>query len=193
MERDNDKDKARRERGGLAARDTSASPPSAPGPVQGDIQKAQAEFYLRKALHRQSAGDIDAAVRLYERSIQLYPSAEAHTFLGWALSLHGKLDAAIDECKRAIAIDPQFGNPYNDIGAYLIEKGEHDAAIDWLKRAIQASRYESYHFPHYNLGRVYLKKGMVEQAMNEFARALQHEPEYALALQALAELQHKQN
>ena len=33
----------------------------------------------------------------------------------------GQLDEAIEECHRAIRTDPDFGNPYNDIGAYLIE------------------------------------------------------------------------
>jgi len=35
----------------------------------------------------------------------------------------GKLEDAIAECQRAIKIDPDFGNPYNDIGAYMIEQG----------------------------------------------------------------------
>ena len=30
---------------------------------------------------------------------------------------------------------PTFGNPYNDIGAYLIAKGELDEAIEWLEKA----------------------------------------------------------
>src|SRR5207253_8419965 len=41
-----------------------------------------------------------------------------------------------EECKKAIAVDPTFGNPYNDIGAYLIERGEHAQAIPWLEKAI---------------------------------------------------------
>ena len=67
----------------------------------------------------------------------------------------GRLDDAIEECHKAIAQDPDFGNPYNDIGAYLIEKGELDEAIVWFQKALQARRYESPAFPHLNLGRVY--------------------------------------
>ena len=32
-------------------------------------------------------------------------------------------------------MDPDFGNPYNDIGAYLIEMGRLDEAIPWLEKA----------------------------------------------------------
>ena len=54
-----------------------------------------------------------------KRSIEIPPTAEAHTYLGWTYSLQGKLDEATAECLRAIEIDPEFGNPYNDIGVYL--------------------------------------------------------------------------
>ena len=53
--------------------------------------------------------------------------------------------------RRSPAI-PTFGNPYNDIGAYLIEKGDLDEAIPWFQKAMQARRYESPAFPHLNLG-----------------------------------------
>jgi hypothetical protein len=40
---------------------------------------------------------------------------------------------------RAIQVDPDFGNPYNDIGAYLINLGRHDEAMAWLEQAIGAA------------------------------------------------------
>ena len=63
-------------------------------------------------------GDLDEAVDLYKQSIAAYPTAEAHTFLGWTYSFMSLPDQAIEECHRAIEVDPDFGNPYNDIGAY---------------------------------------------------------------------------
>ena len=90
---------------------------------------------LKEAYQYQLGGDYEMAVELYRRSLDLHPTAEAYTFLGWTYRFQGKLDAAITECKKAIQIDPEFGNPYNDIGAYLIEKGEYDEAESWLLRA----------------------------------------------------------
>jgi Tfp pilus assembly protein PilF len=112
-------------------------------------------------------GDIDGAIDCYRRSIEMQPTAEAHTFLGWALSWQGDVDGAIAECRRAIEVDPEFGNPYNDIGAYLIEKGELLAAVEWLERAKQARRYEPRHFPYMNLARVYAAQGKATQAIRE--------------------------
>jgi Tfp pilus assembly protein PilF len=148
---------------------------------------ALAAELLQEAYIRQMSGYLDEAVELYQKSITVYPTAEAHTFLGWTYSFQGKLDDAIEECKKAIEVDPDFGNPYNDIGAYLIEKDQFSEAIPWLQKATQAKRYESYHFPHYNLGRVYMAQGLMKRAMEEFEKALKIEPNYSLARDALEE------
>jgi len=131
------------------------------------------------------AGDYDRAVELYRGSLALHPTAEAHTFLAWTYHFQGKIDEAIAECKRAIQVDPDFGNPYNDIGAYLIDLGRHDDAIPWLEQAIAAKRYEPRHFPYFNLGRVYLAKGMITRARELFQKSLEIEPRYTLARQAI--------
>src|SRR5881628_3869383 len=111
---------------------------------------------LREAYRRQMSGDLDGAVEYYRRSIEIHPTAEAHTFLGWTYSFQGRHEAAIAECHVAISVDPDFGNPYNDIGAYLIELGRYEEAIPWLERAKRARRYEPRHFPYANLARVYV-------------------------------------
>lgn len=143
---------------------------------------------FQEAYRLQMEGDLEQAIQLYKQSIEAYPTAEAHTFLGWTYSFQGRLDDAIDECKNAIKVDPEFGNPYNDIGAYLIEKEMYNDAIPWLEKAIQARRYESYHYPHYNLGRVYMAKGMMRKALEEFHEALKLSPDYSLAREAAEKL-----
>ena len=60
-----------------------------------------------------------------------------------------------DESKGRGQVDQTFGNPYNDIGSYLVKKGEFDEAIEWLEKAKTAPRYEPRHFPYMNLGRIY--------------------------------------
>src|SRR5687767_10167818 len=75
----------------------------------------RAQEYLQKAYRLQMSGHLQEAIENYKASIELHPTAEAHTFLGWAYSFLGEYDTAIEECKVAIGIDPEFGNPYNDI------------------------------------------------------------------------------
>jgi lipopolysaccharide biosynthesis regulator YciM len=50
---------------------------------------------------------------------------------------------------------------------------------------MKARRYEPRHFPYFNLGRVYLAKGMINRARELFQQSLAIEPRYTLARQAL--------
>jgi Tfp pilus assembly protein PilF len=150
-------------------------------------------FQMAKELYEnayrlQMEGDLELAAQFYQRSIELHPTAEAHTYLGWTYHYQGKIDEAIDECKKAIVVDPTFGNPYNDIGAYLIERGQYDQAIGWLEQALASERYEAYHFPWYNLGRVYVAKELYTKARECFRKSLEIDPRYALAEEALQKL-----
>jgi Tfp pilus assembly protein PilF len=153
----------------------------------------QAWALLQQAYRVQMDGDYDQAVILYKRSLEIFPSAEAHTFLGWTYHFQGKIEDAIAECKKAIEVDPEFGNPYNDIGSYLIQMRRYDEAIPWLEQAILAPRYEPRHFPHFNLGRAYLAKGMLSRARECFNESLRIEPNYVLARQAVENLRRMVN
>lgn len=146
---------------------------------------------IGEAMKLQMAQEFDAAIRLYKESISLYPTADAHTYLGWAYSFKGRLDEAIAQCERAIELDPEFGNPYNDIGVYLMQQQNYDEAIPWLERAKKAKRYEPRHFPFINLGRVYLTKGMIQKALEEFHGALAINPGDTELAQLTEELKNK--
>ena len=147
-----------------------------------------AQEWFRRAYAHQMAHRLDEAIECYRRSIELEPTAEAHTFLGWTYSFKRDYDRAIAECHKAIEVDPEFGNPYNDIGAYLIELGRWDEAIPWFEKAIGAPRYEPRHFPHFNLSRIYSKRYEYDKAIENLRKALELEPRYPVARRELAKL-----
>jgi tetratricopeptide (TPR) repeat protein len=146
---------------------------------------------IGEAMKHQMAREFDQAIRLYKESIAIYPTADAHTYLGWAYSFQGRLNEAIAQCEIAIELDPEFGNPYNDIGVYLMQQQRLDDAIPWLERAKSATRYEPRHFPYINLGRVYLNKGMIQKALEEFGGALKINPDDHELAQLVEELKNK--
>ena len=147
--------------------------------------KDEAFRYVQEGYEKQTQGLLDEAVTLYKKSLEIFPTPEARTFLGWAYSFQGHYDEAIAECRKAIELDPEFGNPYNDIGAYLIETGKQNEAIHWLEKALRARRYESYCFPYYNLGRIWEAKGDWAKALHNYQQALLENPKYALAERSL--------
>jgi Tfp pilus assembly protein PilF len=153
-----------------------------------ETRKELAIRCFKQAYEHQMKKELDEAVELYRKSIEAYPTAEAYTFLGWTYSWMGRVDDAIAECHKAIEVDPTFGNPYNDIGSYLMMKGQVDEAIPWLERALQAPRYESYCYPHMNLGRVYEAKRDWMRAKEEYRKALSENEQYQPAAEALARI-----
>ena len=72
---------------------------------QDDISPA-AKYEARQLFHQayqaQLAQNYEEAIELYKRSIETYPTAEAHTFLGWVYSFQNRYDEAIEECLEAI-------------------------------------------------------------------------------------------
>ncbi len=157
-----------------------------------DLHERAAEYFHR-AYERQMKGEYEAAIELYSRSIETFPTAEAYTFRGWTYSFLGQYDRAIAECLEAIKVDPDFGNPYNDIGAYLIEQGKWSEAIPWLDKATRAPRYESPCFPWYNLGRVHEHARRWAQAKKCYRSAFALNAQYTVALRGLRRMQAMMN
>ncbi|PYN12043.1 MAG: hypothetical protein DME05_22695 [Candidatus Rokuibacteriota bacterium] len=147
----------------------------------------------QEAYRYQIEGELDRAIELYQHSIEVYPTAEAHTFLGWAMSFQGRLAEATQECLRAIEIDSEFGNPYNDIGVYLMHQDKLDESIAWLEKAKQAKRYEPRQFPFMNLGRIYIQQGRWWQALREFEGAVRLAPRDVRAARFLHNLRARLN
>jgi tetratricopeptide (TPR) repeat protein len=154
-------------------------------------KRQEAMEWVGKAYQLQLKGEVEQAIGLYTKSIEICPTAEAFTFRGWARSFEKDYASAISDCHRAIDLDPEFGNPYNDIGAYYVELNDPDEAIPWLRMALKAKRYESYCFPHFNLGRVYEAKDQLDKALEHFRQALEENPRYALAAKAVERVKGK--
>ncbi len=149
----------------------------------------EAHRCLLEGYEKQMAGNVDEAISLYRKSLDFYPTAEAHTFLGWAYSLKGQFGDAIRECEKAICVDPDYGNPYNDIGAYLIETGRWAEAAPWLEKATAAARYDGRFYAWYNLGRVWEHEGDWARALEAYRHAAEQNPEYTLAAKAVLRIQ----
>ena len=149
-----------------------------------NIAKEQAFILIDQAQRLQTQGEFADAMLLYKRSLEIFPTAEAWTFLGWTLSMLTRYQEAIEACQMAIEVDPTFGNPYNDIGAYLIELEQWEEAIPWLVKATKAPRYAVPQFPHLNLGRIYEHLGQFRTALRYYNQALAIDPLYRSALGA---------
>lgn len=157
------------------------------------IEQQKAMVLFDRAFRHQMQGELQHAAHLYQQSIETHPTAEAYTFLGWTYNMMGQLEEAIHMCHQAINVDPAYGNPYNDIGVYLIEQEQWQEAIPWFEKAIAAPRYEVRQFPYMNLGRVYEHLGRYRTALQCYDKALRLDPLYLPATWAKTALLGKMN
>lgn len=64
-----------------------------------------AKELLERALQAHMAGRLEEAIELYQQSIEIQPTAEAYTYMGWAYSMLGDFERAIELCLKAIEIE----------------------------------------------------------------------------------------
>ncbi len=82
---------------------------------------------------------------------------------------YGDIDGAIDEFKRALAVDPQNVNVQNSLGVCYGVQGKLDLAIDAFETAIRLDPEDV--MATYNLGLAHLKQGDREKALGLFLQA----------------------
>lgn len=151
----------------------------------------QAQKLIESGLFLVSQGKFEEARKQFQKANKTFQSAESMTYWGWMEYQLGNPRKAISLCKKAIQIDPDLGNPYNDIGSYLVVLGKEDEAIDWFKKAVRSKRYEARHYPHLNLGRIYLKKNLPFKALQEFRKAQKWCPDDLSLQEAISQLNQK--
>ncbi len=140
------------------------------------FRERRAEELLDRGLSAVKAGDYVTALNEFRASVYVRKTADGLTNWGSMEHVLGDTERAIELCLEAIAIDPDCGNPYNDIGSYLVVMNRADDAVAWFKRAIAAKRYVPRQFPHINLGKLYLSRKEYKQALHHFEAALGFDP-----------------
>ncbi len=121
-------------------------------------------------------GDYITALHDFKAAAHVRKCPDSLTNWGAMEHFLGDTRRAIELCREAIDVDPDCGNPYNDIGSYLVVMGRCDEAITWFKKAIASKHYAPRQFPHINLGKLYLSRKEYQQALHHFEEALHHDP-----------------
>ena len=82
----------------------------------------------------------------------------------------GEVDLAIQDYNKAIELNPEFPEAYNNLGVVYDEKGEHEKAVDYYSKAIELRSY--YANAYNNRGMAYRDKGDVVHAIFDFSFAI---------------------
>ena len=94
--------------------------------------------------------------------------------LGVAYAKLGFCDRAEKALRRAVQLDPEFAQSYNNLGSIYFLKDKLGRAERHLKKAIRLDgREPSFYI---NLGNLYLEKNQIPRAMEEWRKALELDP-----------------
>jgi len=140
------------------------------------------------------------AERSFQRAIELKNNLwQSHHFLGIIYDRHGEFELAISHYRTAIALKPNSSMLYNNLGISLLLKRDYEEAVSaflealtiessnkriYNNLALALSKLERYEeafeafrkggddaSAYYNLGKVYMRDGRVEEGTRAFEEA----------------------
>ncbi len=97
----------------------------------------QARAYREEGVKFQNAGDLDLAVKMYEKAVELDPVyAVSYNDLGIIFETGGFTDIAVMNYLKAIKVDPDYLSAYSNLALlYENQRDLEKAAFYWGKRA----------------------------------------------------------
>ncbi|MHC4157872.1 MAG: tetratricopeptide repeat protein [Planctomycetota bacterium] len=116
-------------------------------------------------------------VSLWKDCVSKSPNkARAYNGLGLALLSEGKVDEAVAEFRKALAIKGDYFKAHNNLGLALSEAGKTDEAIASFNEALKfkpncADAYS-------NIGNMFRSEGKLEEAIQQYRKALAMKPDH---------------
>ena len=100
--------------------------------------------------------------------------------IGAAYAAKEDFDNAIKDYNRAIQLEPDYAEVYNNRGTAYANKDEFDNAIENFDKAIQLQ--PDYVNAYHNRGTAYINKGEYNQAIKDFSKAIDLDFEHVVLL-----------
>lgn len=132
-------------------------------------------------VHQQAGKDLNAAISAYQCAYLLTPDdIDIYVNLGSAFYDKEDYDNALSVYRSALELDPMNAKIHCNLGFLHWGKGDTDEAIKEYELAIQYDK--TYDVAYNNLGVIYLDDlGRIQQAVDLFTKAIEYNPNYALA------------
>ncbi|MFI5165326.1 MAG: sulfatase-like hydrolase/transferase [Thermoanaerobaculales bacterium] len=124
------------------------------------------------------AGDLERAVALYRRAVELAPAdRDAHYNLAMTLQDAGRRDEALAALQTAIALDPTHPEAHNALGIALSLRGQLEQARAQFAQAAELDPHNAAAFN--NLANVLRDLKRPDEAERAYRRAIELAPSYA--------------
>jgi tetratricopeptide (TPR) repeat protein len=146
---------------------------------------SEGEAHMIRALEAGVNGQPDVVRENLTALVGAYPDDErAHTLLGGYYFGRQDWQAAIDEYHKAIAINPEFSQPYNQLGYALRFLERYDEAEQAFKKYVELIPKEPN--PYDSYAELLLKRGRFEESIAQYRKALAHNPKFVASYIGIA-------
>ncbi len=157
------------------------------------IQPNLAAAYKNLGNALQAGGKIDEAIRSYSKAVEIDPQfAEAYANLGSMLGMQGQMEKAIAYFQKALEIKPNIAAVHWNLGNALNKVKRISEAIACWRRAAEYNPQQFSAEAINDRGSMCAQAGKFAEAMDNYQRAIQIKPEFALAYLNLGTVLQKQ-
>ena len=146
-----------------------------------------ANFYMRAPGFM--GGDLDKAEQHAKTLIKL-GSPDGKILLAKVYIKKDKPDAALKlyrELEKEIGDNPEYVSYYNDYGNFLLKRKKYDKAIEIFKMQVNLAPNSAKSYD--NLGDAYREAGKIEEAKQQYQKALKIDPKYEPSIDKLDDLE----
>jgi tetratricopeptide (TPR) repeat protein len=149
--------------------------------------KKAGEAYRRVGEAYLGQGNLAVAMKEFKKAEAKY--ADDHLLqydMGLVYLRKEQYDQAIVHFKRAVDLNPEYGEAINSMGNAYAGKGDWDQAIFYYKKVVSDILYGTPHFGYLGLGNAYYYKGDLGLSEKYYLEALNAKPGFTRVLQGLA-------
>ena len=131
-------------------------------------------------------GEIDEARKHFIAVLKIDPNMpQAHNNMGIIMINKGKINEAIFHFQEAVRSNPEFEQAQNNLQrAVAIQQNQMDMELEKTRTALKDNPSDPQ--LNYELGNLYLAKGDLKAAIDQFQKALSLQPDFPEALNNLA-------
>jgi tetratricopeptide (TPR) repeat protein len=149
------------------------------GELKGRVERDDRDFVswnLLGVLYAKQ-GRWTAAIAALRRAVEIQPAdVDAWANLGWLLSELKQGEKAREAFVRALALDPAYGRAHAGLAGLYAEAGsDYDKAIEEYRLALSAEPENPGYL--YDMGWVYYRKGMTDEALKTLTEAVTLSPD----------------
>jgi tetratricopeptide (TPR) repeat protein len=150
---------------------------------------AEAQYNLGNALF--AAGDVDEAIRCYQRATVVRPDfTEALANLGAAFHRRGETELAISCFARVAQLKPDDPRGQAALASALKECGRLEEAVAYYREALALE--PDFADAHFNLGCAQQARGQLDEAGRCYERTIELQPDHVPALVNLGNTRYSQ-